>query len=468
MRRSVWGLAGLLALGSLANAQTLIVGPNVNISQRSGNEAEMGIAIDRLNPNRICVVSNGMFAWTTTNGGTSWSFRTFPDIGLPGGLGDPWMGSDSFGNMFLSYLSTSPIRTVVAVSTNGGASFTQVGGNLGTSSVDHPELAVGPGPIAGQQSVWVTFNQSTVVATGAVITGLGTVGSFGTLQTLANSSGGNFGDIAIGPGGRVFATFMTPSGGTGPADLRRHFDADGTGAGGFSERTPGNLLTTNVGGFLPIPAQPTRTIDAQVKLAYDNTGGPRNGRLYMLYTDRPTTVSGDSDTNIVIRSSNDDGITWSAPVRINDDVTTRSQFFGRLAIDPTTGFLAAVWLDARNSPTNTLVELWGSVSTDGGSTWLPNVKISQGQWDGRNANVASTFEMGDYIALDYFDNRFVVSWPDASNSTGNNPNGTTRLDLYFAGVLVAVPEPTTFGLLGLVAAGYGLQRRLRRPRLRRS
>ena len=35
-----------------------------------------------------------------------------------------------------------------------------------------------------------------------------------------------------------------------------------------------------------------------------------------------------------MRTSTDDGATWSAPVRVNDDATTRSQFLPYIALDP--------------------------------------------------------------------------------------------------------------------------------------
>jgi hypothetical protein len=96
-----------------------------------------------------------------------------------------------------------------------------------------------------------------------------------------------------------------------------------------------------------------------------------------------------------------------------------------------------------------------------GATWLPNFKISQGQWDGRQQNTGDPNEMGDYISLDFYNGRFVTAWADASNSTLNDPNGTSGLDIYFDEVTVApVPEPASVGLLA--AAGLLVWRAGRR------
>ena len=177
----------------------------------------------------------------------------------------------------------------------------------------------------------------------------------------------------------------------------------------------------------------------------------------MVYTDAPTTSS--TDLNIFTRYSDNDGATWSSAHRVNTDLTSNSQFFSKIALDPVTGNIAVVWYDCRNSAGNNRVELWGTVSTDGGQTFLPEVKISAGSTSG--VGLGSGNELGDYLGLDFYNNVFHPCWADDSNSTGDNPNGTSNLDFYTAAV--TVPEPNALALLsaGLVA---GLLRRRLSPR----
>ena len=56
-------------------AQTLSVGPNVNINRQSGYQAEEAIAIDPTNPNRMFAWSNDLGNYNsaafTVNGGTN-------------------------------------------------------------------------------------------------------------------------------------------------------------------------------------------------------------------------------------------------------------------------------------------------------------------------------------------------------------------------------------------------------------
>jgi hypothetical protein len=55
-----------------------------------------------------------------------------------------------------------------------------------------------------------------------------------------------------------------------------------------------------------------------------------------------------------VRSSDDDGTTWSSPVRVNDDSlgNGKSQFLPAVAADYTTGNVAVTWYDTRNSGRN--------------------------------------------------------------------------------------------------------------------
>src|SRR5262249_20426288 len=154
--------------------------------------------------------------------------------------------------------------------------------------------------------------------------------------------GGSFGNIAIGPSGQVMVTYQSPSGGQGPSTIYVNLDANGLAAGGFGSRI--KVTTTNVGGFDYIPAQPDRSVDAEANLVYDRSGGAHNGRVYLVYTDESPNES--NNTDIFERYSDNNGTTWSAPLRVNDDTGTNSQFLPMIAVDQTTGNVAIAWYDA--------------------------------------------------------------------------------------------------------------------------
>src|SRR5262249_35837339 len=158
-------------------------------------------------------------------------------------------------------------------------------------------------------------------------------------------------------------------GGNGPSQIFVNLDQDGVGgAAGFGPRV---LVTqTNVGGFELIPAQPRRGIDAEATLLYDPSV-TSHGRVYLVYTGAPHPRS--PHTDIGVRSSDDEGRSWTGRVRVNNDASGNSQFMPQAAIDPMTGALGVAWYDARNAgPGNDTVQVFAAVSIDGGTSFPAN------------------------------------------------------------------------------------------------
>lgn len=427
----------------------LVVTPNVNVSQRSGYEAEVALAVNPTNPKNVVVLSNtesnGLFAGVSNDGGATWATRIVAtgSDGIAAACCDPSLAFDNFGNLFVGYLNAATTAVVVTISKDGGASFSPLAKFAG--SVDQPTVTTGPG------SVWVTYQSSNnIVARRASVQALGTVGAFSAEQIATNSSAGNFGDIVVGPNGKVAVTYQKSSLNNGPSTIYANVDATGLAAGGFGSRI--TVTSSNVGDFDTVPPQPGRSVDAEAGLAWDRTGGLHHNRLYMVYTDE--TVNESNDLNILVRHSDNDGVSWSAPVRVNDDTGTKTQMLPRIALDPTTGNIAVVWYDARNDSTDKKVEFWGSVSTDGGQTFLPNVKISSGASNGTKANIGDPNEFGDYTGLTFYGNVLYAGWADSSNSTGDNPNGTKNLDIYVGKVTLGNADALNLSTVdGLVSSG---------------
>src|SRR5262249_30151118 len=354
--------------------------PVVNVSATLGNQAESFVNVNPTNTNNLVAFSNdsgtpSIFRAYSTDGGANWTRGT---VATGVACCDGQAAWDAFGNLFLVYLNDSVNQVNVILSTDGGITFSAPV-TAGPGSLDQPSIAVGNG------SVWVDWNQNgNMVARGAPVTGLGVWGPFNALQMIPSATG-SFGGIGVGPGpggGKVIVTYQIPYNNEGPSTIYANVDADGLGAGGFGPRV--TVSDTNVGGFDFIPAQSERSVDAEAGVVWDATGGPFNNRIYLVYTDE--TVDENNDTDIMMRTSTDDGATWSAPVRVNDDMTTRSQFLPYVALDPTTGTVAVGFHDCRNDDgvngTNNIpnddAEYYGTFSTDGGVTWAPNMRLSGG------------------------------------------------------------------------------------------
>src|SRR5262249_2265455 len=153
---------------------------------------------------------------------------------------------------------------------------------------------------------------------------------------------------------------------------------------------------------------PTRGLTANIGLAWDRSNGPHRGRAYLIYSDAVNTSTVSLD--VFLRHSDDGGKTWSSPVRVNDDPTSRTNFFPKMAVDQSTGNLAFAWYDSRNDPTDMSTDIFTTVSLDGGLTFLPNVKVTTGQSNVVfNAGGAFADDYGDYIGVAFANNRYHIA-----------------------------------------------------------
>ena len=431
------------------------------MSQRLGNEAETSVAVSHTNPLLITTVSNlesnALFHSWSTDGGHTWQNNVIANGDALGfACCDAQLASDDFGNIFLTYLSSS-IAVKMAISTDGGATFQplpfltslpigiptfpykSLAAPGQTVSGDQPSIATGP------NSVWISWTASdgSIQASGAAVTGLGQVGTFSPAQGISGTNRfGDYGDTAVGPDGQVFVVYQNPTGGEGPATIYGALDPDGLGPQGFG---PAQVLqVTNVGGFDYIPAQSGRSIDAEAGLVWDRSGGRHNGRLYFVYVSEEPQESNDMD--IQTRYSDDNGTTWSNAVRVNDDIGTTSQFNPKIALDATTGKVAVAWYDCRNDKgdhgrgdtngvPNDDVMIYSAVSKNGGDSFQPNRRLSVGASNDNDAK--NGVDYGDYSGFAFFNGMMYFSAADNSNATGNNPDGTlSHFDLYVAPLAV--------------------------------
>jgi hypothetical protein len=419
--------------------------PVVNVSATLGNQAESFVVVNPTNTNNLVAFSNNpgtasIFRAYSTDAGASWTRGT---VATGVACCDGQAAWDTFGNLFLVYINNTLNHINVILSTDGGVTFSAPV-TAGTGPIDQPSIAVGNG------SVWVDWNHNgSMVARGAPVTGLGAWGPFNARQAIP-SANGSFGGIAVGPGpggGKVIVTYQNPYGDEGPSTIYANVDADGLGAGGFGPRV--TVSDTNVGGFDYIPAQSERSIDAEAGVVWDATGGPFNNRIYLVYTDE--TVNENNDTDIFMRTSTDDGATWSARVRVNDDATTNSQFLPYVALDPTTGTVAVGFHDCRNDNgvpgpggTNNIpnddAEYYGTFSTDGGVTWARNMRLSGGFSNATDSG--NGIDYGDYVGLSALAGKLYAVWADNANCDGTNPNGTLhQFDLYTNPLILPRPRP---------------------------
>ena len=222
----------------------------------------------------------------------------------------------------------------------------------------------------------------------------------------ANPGGLNCDAIAANKAGTVVLEArgaQTPTGGAGTASWFARSTDDGK---TFSDFKEGFTLR-------PIPGQFKESqyrTGTNYELAYDNSGGPHDGRLYALTGER----LGDDEADIVLHWSDDDGATWSGPVRVNHDPEGSHQFEGNLAVAGD-GSVHAFWMDKSYDPDHRLVDVTHGVSLDGGATWATE-RVTTLSWDGDLGKHQEDFPfIGDYTGAGAVGDDVWAGFPDASN-----------------------------------------------------
>src|SRR5438445_6089742 len=382
--------------GAFTSFQANVDANGNNILGDAANECP--IAVDPTNGNKMTIAwrqfndvsSNFRQAgWGyTTDGGTTW---TFPGV-LENNVfrSDPVTNSNEIGQFFYLSLQSDVNLSFFCDdlwrSLNGGQSWTLLSGERGGGGGDKEWFTIdktgGPGHDFQYQSDdgfncsggGVEFQRSTdggVTWQAPIVVPNGT--DIGTLDVDTN------GNLFIG--GEGFSTFYCV----------RLSNAQ------FGGQTPtfDRVTPVNMGGTLIQGGINGVGLCGQLFLAIDRSGTLTNNNIYMLASVVPPRRS---TTDVMFARSTDGGLTFSAPLKINDDPVNPSKWhwFGTFSVAPN-GRLDAVWYDTRNASNNTDSQLFYSYSTDAGVTWSTNIAVS---------NAFNPFEgypnqskIGDYITM---------------------------------------------------------------------
>lgn len=171
-------------------------------------------------------------------------------------------------------------------------------------------------------------------------------------------------------------------------------------------------LDSNAGfTYKPISAfkESKYRVGSVIELAYDLTKGPSAGTLYACYP-----AADRDEADIFLRSSKDDGKTWSDAVRVNDDEAGSHQWMCNLGVAGD-GSVHVFFMDKRYDPEHKLVDATHAVSFDGGKTWA-NERLTTVSWDGDLGRHQEGFPfIGDYIGVACFQDDCWAGFPDTSD-----------------------------------------------------
>lgn len=159
------------------------------------------------------------------------------------------------------------------------------------------------------------------------------------------------------------------------------------------------VVSDQIGGWdLSIPG--IGRVNGMPILESDASNGPHSGNLYINWSDQR---SGADDTDIWIARSTDGGITWSQPIRVNDDPIGKHQFFSWMDVDPITGHIYVVFYDRRHHD-DTATDVYLAYSTDGGKTFS-NLLISE-----KSFKPNKSVFFGDYNDISAYDGVIRPIW----------------------------------------------------------
>ena len=152
------------------------------------------------------------------------------------------------------------------------------------------------------------------------------------------------------------------------------------------------------------------------------------GVLHILYS---RSGAGADDADVMYVRSDDEGASWTTPLKVNDDATANDNFMPSLAVNPN-GILVAYWYDRREDAANTNYKVYMSRSLDGGDTWAANFAVSDVASPPYSGDDTADCYMGDY-------NKFVAGedfaypiWSDNRRTTDGHPDP----DVYFEAVAI--------------------------------
>jgi hypothetical protein len=124
---------------------------------------------------------------------------------------------------------------------------------------------------------------------------------------------------------------------------------------------------------------------------------PRNGALYVTWQD--SRFTGGTLDQIVLSRSTDGGETWSPAARISDGPNDAPAFTPAVAVDGV-GRVAVLYDTQRDDPARLFgVDVYVTISSNGGKSFAKSRRVSQRTFDSRFAAFARGRFLGDYQGL---------------------------------------------------------------------
>jgi hypothetical protein len=429
---------------------------NVDVSNECGPQSETFIT---LNPNHPLVLTGGaneifrlpMRAFFSSDAGSTWGGV---DVPLPPPLAgtndtrfgsDPTLAFDTRGNVFYGFIvvffgngvGVNGTELAVARSTDGGSTWpllTQFSFDPGQNHFnDKPMITVDQSGGAFRDNVYVAWDAAS-----------GGSSSGGIRVGRSTDHGASFAvnraDDPSGPGRSIGAVpFVAPDGTLSVAwnDYNANVIAfNRSSDGGVTWGAQRTIAPKVIPFDIAIPAESFRRALVYPACDADRSGGPHRGRLYCSWMD--LTVG--SNTGILLSFSDDAGSSWSPPAGVGQQSSSHDRFNHWLSVDPATGELTLSYYDATGFTTDVFL----SRSTDGGATWLPDLRVTTQSSNEHDCNglfpcpgIDYGNQQGDYEGLVSFRGVSHPIWTDSRRNlvpSSGCPRNLTMEEVFTASV----------------------------------
>jgi hypothetical protein len=392
---------------------------NVRVDGPSASQPEeVSIAVNPVNPNFISAGANIDHFFRSTDAGLTWT-TDFLSSSAYGVWGDPCIVYDELGYLYFGHLSNPPIsgywidRIVVQRSTNNGISWNDGAGIgfLNPKNQDKEWLGVDMHSQLYKGNIYTTWTEfdnygssspsdsSRIRFSRSTDKGL----TWSAAKTVSDKSGDCIDEDntdegavpCVGPSGEVYVSWAGP--------LGLMFDKSTNGGNTWGT----DIFVSTIPGGWDYSVPGIYRANGLPITACDTSQSPYRGNIYINWSDQR---NGTSNTDIFLAKSTDGGNTWSPVKKVNNDNTTRHQFFTWMTIDQTTGALYFVFYDRRYT-TGNLTDVFVARSTDGGETFT-NFKVSSSSFD-----PSSFVFFGDYTNISAYNKMIYPIWMRLDNST---------------------------------------------------
>jgi len=394
-----------------SNIFTVQVNVDENGQNIVGDAAnEPSIAVDPLDHNKMVIgwrqfntVSNNFrqagYGYTA-DGGLTW---TFPGVIDPGWFrSDPVLDWDVYGNFYYNSLTNDPTyECKVFKSSNGGQSWNNgayaQGGDKQWMTIDK---------IAGQgnghiYAYWTSYYS--VCYPGFFTRSTDEGASFENCVSIPDDP--SWGQLVVAPDHNLYVV------GSSYYDfvVARSVNAqDPNQIVSFNMSTTVSLDGAITYGIAPNPDG----LGGQTNIACDTSNGLYHGYLYVLCSVQR--YSNNDILDVMFSRSSNGGTSWSAPVKINSDVVSSNyHWFGTMSVAPN-GRIDVVWLDTRDHPGSNISSLYYSYSTDAGTTWSANERLSD--YFDPHVGWPNQQKMGDYFDMESDSSGAHLAWAGTFNN----------------------------------------------------